>query len=102
LPAGYVDINESPAQAAVREAYEETGLQVEVKRLLDVYFFNDDPRGNGILIVYACNVIGGELAESSESMTPTFFAPGDVPADLAGGGHNRAILTWQKAQPKDS
>ncbi|MFX0114549.1 MAG: NUDIX domain-containing protein [Candidatus Hodarchaeota archaeon] len=52
LPAGYVEIDEHPSQAVVREVKEETGLDVTMESLINIYFFDDDPRGNGILIVY--------------------------------------------------
>ena len=96
LPAGYVEADESPAAAVVREAYEETGLRVVAKKLVDIYYFDDDPRGNGILIVYACVSTGGTLRESHEGVTPTFFAPELVPIKLAGGGHGQAIRVWQE------
>src|SRR5215475_5051588 len=41
LPGGAVEMNESVAEAAVRETFEETGIQVEVTGLLGVY---SDPR----------------------------------------------------------
>ena len=96
LPAGYVEVDESPAQAVVREVYEETDLQVEVVALDDVYFFGDDPRGNGILIVYECHVIGGELSASTEGVNPTYFPRNRIPDKLAGGGHNQAVRAWQE------
>lgn len=96
LPAGYVEADESPAQAVVREVYEEVGLQVEVVDLVDVYFFQDDPRGNGIHIVYRCNVIGGVLTESDKATAPTFFASKNIPPNLAGGRHDQAIRAWQE------
>ncbi len=96
LPAGYVEADESPAEAVVREVYEETGLRVVAKKLVDIYYFDDDPRGNGILIVYACVSTGGTLKESHESVTATFFAPELVPTKLAGGGHGQAITAWQE------
>lgn len=102
LPAGYVEADESPAQGVVREVREETGLQVVVEGLVDVYFFDDDPRGNGILIVYRCRPIGGELTGSEEGSELTFFAPDKIPVALAGGGHAQAIRAWQervKSQP---
>ena len=95
LPAGYAEADESPGQTVVREVQEETGLQVEVESLVDVYFFDDDPRGNGILIVYQCRVTGGDLIESSEAVDPTFFPWDGVPENLAGGGHDQAIRAWQ-------
>ena len=97
LPAGYVEVDESPAQAAVREGYEETGLRLEAVAVEDVCFFDDDPRGNGILIVYRCRVVGGELGAGQEAARAAYFAPGDVPERLAGGGHNQAIRGWQRS-----
>jgi ADP-ribose pyrophosphatase YjhB (NUDIX family) len=96
LPAGYAESDESPRETVVREVYEETGLHVAVEGLVDVYFFDDDPRGNGILIVYACCPVGGELRTSDESSDPTFFPPHEVPEDLAGGGHNQAVHAWKQ------
>ena len=97
IPAGYAEVDESPSRTVVRETYEETGLQVEVDVLVDVYFFDDDPRGNGILIVYKCHLIGGELIATLEGTSPTFFNRNNLPADLAGGGHNQAIRAWQNS-----
>lgn len=96
IPAGYVEADEAPAQATIREVREETGLRVAVDQLADVYFFDDDPRGNGILIVYRCRVIGGTLTASTEATNPTFFTRDGLPAELAGGGHDRAIRAWQR------
>lgn len=96
LPAGYVEADESPIQAVKREVFEEIGLRVEVVALMDVYFFNNDPRGNGILVVYNCKVKSGTLGESNEATSPTYFASQDIPPNLAGGGHDQAIASWQR------
>lgn len=96
LPAGYVEVDESPRQAIIREVAEETGLHVEVIRVSDVFFFSDDPRGNGILIVYECVQTGGDLSESSEAILPTYFSSDAIPGELARGGHDQAIKAWRK------
>lgn len=101
LPAGYVEADEAPEQAVVREVYEETGLCVAAEQLVDVYCFDDDPRGNGILIVYRCSPVGGVLMETGEGREVTVFASHEVPRDLAGGGHDRAIDAWRRAQRSD-
>ncbi|HMB31950.1 MAG TPA: NUDIX hydrolase [Desulfohalobiaceae bacterium] len=56
LPGGFVDYGEGVEQAAVREAHEETGLEVELIRLLGVYSRPDrDPRHHTLSIVFvAC------------------------------------------------
>ena len=95
LPAGYVEAHESPTQAVIREIYEETSLKVEIVKLVDIYYFTDDPRGNGILIVYKCKLIGGKPIESSEGKNPTYFTASDIPDNMAGGGHDLAVNAWK-------
>jgi ADP-ribose pyrophosphatase YjhB (NUDIX family) len=95
LPAGYVEVDESPAEAAEREVYEETGLRVQAQRLVDVRYFDDDPRGPGVLVIYACQIVAGELRVSHETDGLCFFDAQHLPDDLAGAGHRETILAWQ-------
>ena len=96
LPAGYAEVDESPLETARREVWEETGLEVRITDLVNVYFFNDDPRGNGILIVYNCQMVGGTLEEREEGVNPTYFDPTRLPVNLAGGGHDQAVHAWRE------
>ncbi len=98
LPAGYVEIDETPRQAAAREAREECGLDVEVGPLVGVWAFDDDPRGNGLLIVYRARVIGGALTTSTEARAARFFARDEIPSRLAGGAHDVVIRAWAAGQ----
>lgn len=100
LPAGYAEVDEAPGETAVRETLEETGLEVELGALINVYFFTDDPRGNGLLILYAANIIGGTLRGSSETAIPTFFSVHDLPKNIGGGGHDVAVRDWQESMAK--
>jgi 8-oxo-dGTP diphosphatase len=59
LPGGFVDVGETVEHAAVREAFEETGLKVTLIGLLDVY--SDparDSRGHTVSIVYVAQAFG--------------------------------------------
>lgn len=101
LPAGYVEANEAPARAAERETREESGLQVKTDRLADAYFFDDDPRGNGILLAYLCQIVHGEMLLDEESQAVGWFAAQEIPTRLAGGGHDQAILAWARGVMSD-
>lgn len=53
LPGGFVEYGESVENAAIREAKEETNIDVELKELVNVYSEpNRDPRGHTITIAY--------------------------------------------------
>ncbi len=95
LPAGFVEHDESPQQAAAREAEEETGLRVAVGALFGVYFYTDDPRGNGVLVVYRATVSGGALRpQPGEAADLRWFRFDALPANLSAGGHGQAIRQW--------
>jgi ADP-ribose pyrophosphatase YjhB (NUDIX family) len=57
LPGGRVERGETPHDAARRETREETGLDVEIERLLLV----DARRTHNVSFVFAARVVGGEL-----------------------------------------
>jgi 8-oxo-dGTP diphosphatase len=79
-PSGYVEWDESTEQAALREAREETGLEVSLDRLLGVYSRAD----TGILFVaYWGEVVGGEARAGEDAEAIAFFAPTRLPPQPA-------------------
>jgi ADP-ribose pyrophosphatase YjhB (NUDIX family) len=76
FPGGYVDRGESVTDAAVRETKEESCLDVEIASLLNVYSYFRSPN---IIVVYAAQVIGGELRAADESVEAKTFAPSEIP-----------------------
>lgn len=74
LPGGSVEYGESTQEAVVREAREETGLKVRVKKLVGV--FSDpkrDPRGHYVSVAYMCKEIGGRLRADSDAKEVVAF-----------------------------
>ncbi len=96
LPAGFIEIDESVEQCAVREVKEETNLDVELTELLAVYSVFDDPRYICLLVVYSGKIIGGELRCGDDASDAKFFPPSDLPP-IAFKVHRRAVeLAFQE------
>jgi ADP-ribose pyrophosphatase YjhB (NUDIX family) len=77
LPGGFADINYSPGEVAVKEVLEETGLTVTINRILAI---TDTDRHNFppleyhyYKIVVLCDLTGGELQGSDETIEAAFF-----------------------------
>lgn len=73
LPGGFVDIGESVEAGAIREAKEETGLDVSLQALLGVYSAPDrDPRGHTISTVYIADAQGRPRAADDAAELDVF------------------------------
>ncbi len=82
LPCGLVEAGESPEQGAVREAKEETGLDVQILELVKVYTrFPSAEYGLYTLVstVYLCEAVGGVLTRSHEDLGLQYWDIEKVP-----------------------
>jgi ADP-ribose pyrophosphatase YjhB (NUDIX family) len=99
-PTGWADVGYSPAQVAVKEVAEETGLRVTPLHLVAVYDIRrpaDDPEGLIHLysLVFYCRLDGGTLARHPlETLDAGFFSPENLPQPLARGDLNWVELAW--------
>ena len=76
FPGGYVDRGESVREAAIRETEEESNIQVRLCSLLDVYSY---PHSPNVIVVYAAEVIGGELQAGDETVEARAFSAPEIP-----------------------
>lgn len=87
MPGGALELGESLTQCAVREAREETGLEVEITGLIGTYTdprhiiaYTDGEVRQQFNICYTARIIGGELSSSDESTALQFVDPSDFDA----------------------
>ena len=91
LPAGFQDYWETPEEAAIREVREETGLEVHISRLLDVWYNRDDPRKRANVAVYLARPVAGALRASDDASDAGFFSLERLPEKIA-FENNQTIL----------
>jgi 8-oxo-dGTP pyrophosphatase MutT (NUDIX family) len=86
LPGGAIEMNESVADAAIRETFEETGIQVEVTGLLGIYsdprhvihFTSNDEVRREFSVVLTARPVSGEPTPSTESSEVRWVPPADL------------------------
>lgn len=87
IPGGAMEPGETVADCAVRETEEETGIDVEVTRLVGIYSnpnhvieYSDGEVRQQFSICFACRPTGGEPADSDETTDVGWFTPAAVEA----------------------
>ncbi len=103
LPGGKMEENgETIEETAVREAKEETGLNIELTGIVGVYSKpGRDPRGRFISVVYTAKIVGGTLkagSDAAEVIKTLNFANHKLAFD-----HNRIIedyINHRNAEPR--
>jgi ADP-ribose pyrophosphatase YjhB (NUDIX family) len=100
FPGGYVDRGEEITLAAIREAREESGLEVTLDHLINIYSY---PGRTPIVVVYAASYAGGELAVDDEGLEARAFTPDEIPwTELAFRSTNDALRDYLKRSSRPS
>lgn len=82
LPGGFVDYGESLETAAIREAKEEIGLDVQLVEQFHLYSAPDrDPRQHTISMVFIATAVGTPIAQD-DAKSVGIFAPWEIPSQL--------------------
>jgi ADP-ribose pyrophosphatase YjhB (NUDIX family) len=91
-PGGFLEIDETAHEGAVRETMEETGLVVEPTEVVGVY---TRPQAAIVVICWEARVVGGQARTSEESLEVREFTAAEIPwPGLAFQTTNWALRDW--------
>ena len=100
IPGGFCEKHEHPSDTAVRELREETGLEGETTGLVGMWIDDYGATGEVCLNIYfTARITGGaERAQPGEVAEIGWFAPDELPEDLAFPAHEGLVLdAWRAA-----
>jgi ADP-ribose pyrophosphatase YjhB (NUDIX family) len=90
LPGGGVEAGESLAEGAIREVKEETGLDVELTRLVGVYSRLGGGMHDVHAVLYAAKPVGGVMkTQPHETIEVAYFPFDQLPDELLFGHRKR-------------
>ncbi|GAC1469386.1 MAG: hypothetical protein PVSMB2_37990 [Ktedonobacteraceae bacterium] len=90
LPGGGLELGETVEEGVCREVREETGLVVEVDRLVGVY---SKPQKQEIVLTFLCRTVGGTLTATEESRECRYFPPAAMPVNTLPKHRQRVMDT---------
>ena len=88
IPAGGLEHREQPANAMLREFFEETGVRIKIEKPLTAVSAKED---HHITIVYLCEIVSGEFKASYEVSEMKYFDVNDLPQMLFA---EKELIRW--------
>ena len=98
LPAGFMEIDETVADGAIRETTEEAGARIELQ---DLYSMIDVIHAEQVHVFYRARMLGPELDPGPESLEARLFDEGAIPWDELAFKTVVSTLRWFVADRKE-
>ncbi|MFW6147258.1 MAG: NUDIX hydrolase [Thermodesulfobacteriota bacterium] len=99
MPGGWADVGELPSHSIIRETREESGFDVEPRKLIGVYDANRGPKPvefyHAYKIIFLCDIVRGEARSSDETSDVQFFSFDNLPPLSTFRTNNRHIADIQ-------
>lgn len=90
LPSGFVEPNELPEEAVLRELKEETSIRAALKGLIGVYTEPTKLYGNVLLVAYDVQYVAGKPRAGTDTIEAKFFAVNRLPR-IPFAGHRTIV-----------
>lgn len=98
-PGGFLEVDETVTEAAIRETHEETGLHVEIGEIVGLY---SRLEAAIVVIAFEARVVGGVARTNPEALEIVAFRPEQIPWDgIAFRTSQWAIRDWVKLRRPD-
>jgi ADP-ribose pyrophosphatase YjhB (NUDIX family) len=98
IPGGFCEVDEHPAETAIREVREETSLEIELSGLLGLWLdeYNDATTLN---IYYLARPLTCRLRVGGDADGAAWFAPDALPQRVAFANGRKALKAWAAGDP---
>lgn len=100
IPGGKVEVGETVEESAIREAKEETSLDIELTDVMGIYSDpRRDPRWPSVSTVFIAKPVGGKLKAGSDAEGVFWFNVNEVDLNEIAFDHKKIItdyLKWKK------
>ena len=104
MPGGWADVGECPSEMVAREVWEESGFEVEARKVIGVYDANRSGTPlefyHAYKVIFLCELEGGSARPSRETAAVGFFSFDNVPP-LSGNRTNERHLAEVQAHLRD-
>jgi ADP-ribose pyrophosphatase YjhB (NUDIX family) len=98
-PGGFLEIDETVHEAAIRETLEETGLVIEPGEIVGLYTRLE---ASVVTIAFEARIVGGTAAPTPEATEIVAYPPADIPwADIAFKTTRWALHDWLERRHPD-
>jgi 8-oxo-dGTP diphosphatase len=98
-PGGFLEIDETVREAAVRETLEEIGVVVEPGEIVGLY---SRPEAAIVVVAFEARIVGGEPHPTPEALEVRPFAPEEIPwHEIAFRTSEWALRDWLKRARPD-
>jgi ADP-ribose pyrophosphatase YjhB (NUDIX family) len=95
-PGGFLEADETAIQGAIRETYEETGLDVLPTSIVGLY---SQPHSAVVVVAYEAAIMGGEPHPTDEALEVAAFMPDAIPWSSIGLDTTRwALHDWVRSR----
>ena len=98
IPAGFMELGETPHDGALREALEEACAKIEIDALLAIYSI---PSISQVQMIYRAKLMGNEYKAGIESLEVKLFTWDEIPWEkLAFPSVHWALMQFEQMQDK--